>query len=74
MSKNNTQSGQRASICRTLKKTYKMIAGCGIRLCAIERKLENCAYCNDYACEKLIKHYNFDPDSRKRLEEIREKI
>jgi hypothetical protein len=51
-----------------------MIAGCGIRLCAIERKLENCAYCNDYACEKLIKHYNFDPDSRKRLEEIREKI
>ena len=48
-------------------------ADCGIRLCANERKVENCAYCSDYACEKLIKHFNFDPDSRKRLEEIREK-
>jgi hypothetical protein len=25
-------------------------------------------------CEKLIKHFNFDPDSGKRLEEIRNKI
>ena len=26
---------------------------CRIRLCAIERKLENCAGCADYPCEKL---------------------
>ena len=49
-------------------------AGCGIRICAAERDLLNCAYCSDYACEKLEKHYKYDPASKKRLEEIRSSL
>lgn len=44
---------------------------CSIRTCAISNNLSNCAYCDDFACEKLEKYYSFDQDSRKRLEEIR---
>jgi hypothetical protein len=46
---------------------------CEIRKCAIEKNLINCAYCCDYACDKLTKHYAFDPASKERLEEIRKK-
>ncbi len=28
-------------------------AMCEIRACAVAKKLENCAHCADYACEKL---------------------
>ena len=47
---------------------------CGIRKCAISKNLINCAFCNDFACEKLEKHYTFDPGSRDRLEVIRKNI
>lgn len=47
---------------------------CNIRKCAIQKNLENCACCNDYVCEKLEKHYAYDPASRNRLEEIRKQI
>jgi hypothetical protein len=46
---------------------------CEIRKCAIMRNLTNCAYCSDYPCSKLEKHYTFDPASRERLEEIRKR-
>jgi hypothetical protein len=49
-------------------------ADCKIRNCAIEKKMINCAYCCDYACDKLEKHYKFDPSSRNRLEKIRKQI
>jgi hypothetical protein len=26
---------------------------CPVRLCVLERNLENCAYCDDYVCDKL---------------------
>lgn len=46
---------------------------CKIRKCAKKRNLESCAFCNDYICENLNKHYTYDPDSRNRLELIRKK-
>lgn len=46
---------------------------CPVRKCAIMKNMENCAYCNDYACDKLIKHFAIDPGARERLEEIRKK-
>jgi hypothetical protein len=49
-------------------------ADCEIRKCAIMKNMINCAYCSDYACEKLEKHYAFDPSSRNKLEEIRKRI
>lgn len=47
---------------------------CEIRKCAETRNLENCAFCEDYTCEKLEKHFKFDPASRDRLELIRKSI
>ena len=45
---------------------------CEIRKCANYKNIENCAYCNDYACEKLKKHFSLDPGAQTRLEEIRQ--
>lgn len=47
---------------------------CGIRKCANMKNLENCAYCSDFVCEKLERHYTYDPASRDRLEVIRKNI
>jgi hypothetical protein len=48
-------------------------ADCEIRKCAMLRKLINCAYCGDYACDKLKKHFAIDPGAQNKLEEIRKK-
>jgi hypothetical protein len=48
--------------------------GCKIRECAISKNLVNCAFCEDFVCEKLEKHYKFDPGSRDRLEAIRKTL
>lgn len=44
---------------------------CDIRKCAMMKKIESCAFCGDYPCEKLRKIFSLDPDAQKRLEEIR---
>ena len=46
---------------------------CEIRKCAILKKVTNCAYCSDYACDKLNRHFVIDPGAQARLEEIRRK-
>ena len=45
---------------------------CEIRKCAGLKNIENCAYCNDYACEKLMDHFLLDPGPQARLDEIRQ--
>jgi len=44
---------------------------CEIRKCAIMKNLESCAYCTDYACNKLKEYFLLDPGAQTRLEEIR---
>jgi len=44
---------------------------CEIRNCCRDRDLENCAYCGDYACEKLNMVFNMAPYAKKSLEKIR---
>jgi hypothetical protein len=44
---------------------------CGIRLCALERDLVNCAVCPDYACEKLQGFLADVPHAKANLEAIR---
>ncbi len=44
---------------------------CEIRKCGQERLLKNCAYCNEYACEKLNKFIDMVPDAKLTLEKIR---
>jgi hypothetical protein len=44
---------------------------CEIRKCAIEKGLDSCAMCDDYACEKLENVLSMEPSCRERLDEIR---
>ena len=45
---------------------------CKIRACGTERNVANCAYCDDYVCEKLEGFFGFAPEARATLEEIRQ--
>jgi hypothetical protein len=44
---------------------------CEIRKCAILRNLESCAYCPDYACDKLTELFGREQGAQTRLEELR---
>jgi len=57
--------------CRAGTRLFDGCAKCEIRKCAMGRGLESCAFCDDYACEKLLKHFEADPSARTRLEELR---
>ncbi len=57
--------------CRTGARLFSGCAKCEIRKCAIERELESCGLCDDYACARLQKHFESDPSAKKRLEELR---
>jgi hypothetical protein len=46
---------------------------CEIRACGKKQKVENCAYCSEYPCEKLNKFFELAPSARNTLEEIRKK-
>ena len=43
---------------------------CVLRLCGVERGVENCANCPDFACEKLTSFFALVPAARFMLEEI----
>ncbi len=45
--------------------------GCEIRGCASLKKIENCAYCGEFACVRLKKHFLMEPGALANLEEIR---
>lgn len=61
--------------CRS--QTERLFSGCAkceIRKCAIDRKLTSCAFCTEYACERLLKHFETDPPARARLDAMRNSI
>jgi hypothetical protein len=49
---------------------------CEVRLCAREKKMENCAHCGDYMCGKLTGMLAMipNPAARKNLDEIRRSL
>ena len=44
---------------------------CEIRKCARQKGIENCAHCNEYACEKLDTLFTTYPEAKSRLDAIR---
>jgi hypothetical protein len=44
---------------------------CEIRKCATARGVENCAYCEDYACDKVGGLFEMVPAARETLDAIR---
>ena len=44
---------------------------CEIRACGIGRRVQNCGYCDDYACEKLTEFFGMASDAKTTLDEVR---
>jgi len=44
---------------------------CGVRKCAEEQKLSNCASCPDYGCEILTRFFQMAPKAKENLEKMR---
>jgi hypothetical protein len=58
--------------CRSqTERLFSACVKCEIRRCAIDKKLTSCAFCTDYACQKLLKHFETDPGARTRLEAMK---
>jgi len=47
---------------------------CKIRKCAKEKEIKNCAYCDDYACDKLNDFFKMAPEAKTALAEIRKNL
>lgn len=45
---------------------------CEIHKCTKERELLNCAYCDDYGCEKITGFFKMAPEAEKVLSRVRE--
>jgi hypothetical protein len=57
--------------CMTAGRKVGHCSECKIRLCAIQRGLENCSACPDYACEQLTAFFQMVPQARVNLEALR---
>jgi hypothetical protein len=57
--------------CKADDRIMKWCGECPTRACAIERELVNCAYCQDYGCEKLLKVFEMSADAKANLDRIR---
>ncbi|MFC1724729.1 DUF3795 domain-containing protein [candidate division KSB1 bacterium] len=44
---------------------------CEIRKCGFEKGVINCAYCDEYACDKLTEFFKLVPAAKTALDEIR---
>ncbi|MGD8456437.1 MAG: DUF3795 domain-containing protein [Anaerolineales bacterium] len=44
---------------------------CEVRRCAVERGVENCAYCDEYGCETISGFLANAPKAKENLEKIR---
>ena len=47
---------------------------CEIRKCGKAKAIQNCAHCDDYACEKLERIFQMAPDAKKRLDQIKSEL
>lgn len=54
--------------------TFKFCRECEIRLCGVEKEIENCAHCNEYPCNKLEKPFEMTPQNKTLLDEVRSNL
>jgi len=60
--------------CSNDGKLFNWAPNCDIRICCVDKKLENCAYCDNYICDILKNSLDKSPSAKENLEEIRQKI
>jgi Protein of unknown function (DUF3795) len=53
---------------------FSHCAVCEIRTCGRKKKLVNCAYCNEYPCQKVNNFFMMVPQGKITLDEIRKII
>ena len=53
---------------------FSHCAHCEIRKCSLEHGVANCGHCPEYACGKLQKFFEFLPDAKTRLDEVRSRL
>lgn len=47
---------------------------CKIKKCAMDKGIDNCAFCEEYACEELLGTFKTESDAKERLDRIRNNI
>jgi hypothetical protein len=54
------------------KRLARFSAECPVRMCDVEKGVQNCGFCEDYPCEKLEKRWELvqTPEARDRLDDI----
>jgi len=58
--------------CRGEGRKFSHCNNCEIRRCGVERGVDNCARCDEYACEKLEAFFQVAPEARAALDGLRE--
>lgn len=53
---------------------FSWCSQCPIRICCRDNGYENCAYCEEYICDKLTMTFEKTPEAKKRLDEIRKNL
>jgi hypothetical protein len=53
------------------EKLFNYCKVCEIRKCGKGKKVKNCAYCDEYPCEKLTEFFKMAPHAKTNLDEIR---
>jgi len=53
---------------------FNYCAVCEIRTCGMDKDVENCAHCEEYACEKLSKWFKEVPQAKRTLDGIRKDL
>lgn len=58
------------------RRLFKFCEICPVRRCGYEKRVENCAYCSEFPCEKLAILWKRDniTEGKATLEEIRSKL
>ncbi|MBN1695342.1 DUF3795 domain-containing protein [candidate division WOR-3 bacterium] len=53
---------------------FRACKDCTIRKCAKQKRIESCAYCEEYICQTLEDFFAREPDAKKRLDEMRDAL
>jgi len=55
-------------------KIMNFVEECDVRQCGLEKNVKNCAYCEEYPCNKLDKIFKMAPEAKTRLDRIRKTL
>jgi hypothetical protein len=53
--------------CSETGRLFSGCLNCEIRKCIVLKGIENCGYCDEYACERLKQQFIHDPEAEERL-------